>query len=211
MLARVQGGISGLVRVMLRFFFNDSNFNFAVGMFLVSPTHGRIRFTAEIGALVQDGKAHAQVHSMKGASGWKCCCSCSNIFNTDPDKLSANPNLHHYAFAGRHQFQLHTEQSIVDIVEHIRTCKMTMGKGKFELEQKIFGVVFNEHSLLFDEYLRKYYSLPRHLMHDSMHVLAASSGIGQVHVNAVVTTVFAKGGLHKLDDFARQCVVDGKK
>ena len=118
----------------------------------------------------------------------------------------------HYGNATLSQCQLHTRESILEIRDRLMICQPTMSKTKFEDECKVFGFNFNPDGLLYDRYLTDSYVNPLdHHLHDPMHVLVASSGIGQYEVNAFINALLTKADhVDMLDTFAAQCTVHGR-
>ena len=79
----IAGGMSGVFKHILRFFFNANAgaHNFKTGILVESPArpHDSWLLQAEFGAFVGDEKACKEVSDTKGASGTSFCLFCKNV------------------------------------------------------------------------------------------------------------------------------------
>lgn len=186
---KLPAGLSSLTRIVLRYFFSQSWFNFHLGLRLPIGATGEVfHFIATLACTLQDGKAMQASNLVKGAAGHKCCQECKNIMNCKPETIAEDPYLRHYSLASHpSQFDVHTTESffqMCDLLEAVFSENMTpKQKAEFERLEKAYGLRYDVDGLLWDKYLRQYYNPPQHAYHDPMHVLVASGGVVQYEIN----------------------------
>eukprot|EP00973_Karenia_brevis_P032208 4440070-Karenia_brevis.AAC.1 len=211
----IVGGLSALMRYVLRYFFKPDGFNLSIGMKLqVGETQQTFMVKAALGLFIQDGKACQLMNSFKGAAGWKCCHECRNILNTQPHRIAHHRYYHHYALATPDMFDEHTNESLLEYADHLERSYSTMGKTAFKLQQKAIGITYCAEGLLWDKYLRTFYQPANHNCQDGMHVLVASGGVAQIEMSGFLAAVYnLELGItaEKLDKFHSQVFKDGRK
>jgi len=178
----LDGDLSGVCKHVLRQFFGKQTFNFKEGMRL--PGEQQYLLRLELRAFLQDGLAHKQVASIKGAGGLICCLNCTNIMNCNPDEIAEDPDLHHYSTAKPKDFKRQTHSFFYLCCDRLMAAHGIVTNGEFELMEKSWGITFNPDSVVYDIELRSIYSVPEHSYHDPMHVLVASGGVAPHELNA---------------------------
>ena len=198
---KVQGGLSGVWKHVFNYFYSETMFNFATGMFLQAGSAGKRLFAIFLFAcFVQDEKAHKGTQGVKGAAGWRCCLTCRNIWNCN----KALPQGHyHYKTAVPSQFDLHTRDSFFEDVDLVASQCGVLSKTKFEQLQKNKGITFCPGGLALDLNARKYTCAPLNTFWDPMHCTVASSGVSQFEANSFAHACVSKGvPLERLDEFS---------
>ena len=124
---QVPGQLSGVTKHVLRVFFSTGGFSFCSGMRLPDGD-GHLLLRLELRCFMQDGAAHKQMSSPKGASGYICCLSCRNICNAKPGQLVGNRHLHHYATAKPGDFLRHDRESFYEQCDKLMVAKGELSK-----------------------------------------------------------------------------------
>ena len=165
-----------------------------------------------LSCFLQDGLAHKQVASIKGASGLLCCVNCTNILNCDPHKIANDAELHHYSTAKPKDFLRQTHDSFYQCCDKLMEAHGNVSKREFEFMQTSLGVTYNADSVVYDTYLRSVYSVPEHTYQDPMHMLVASGGVAQVELQAFLNHATANHNLDlsDLDLFCRSVVCSAR-
>ena len=206
-----KGGLSGVMRKVMRSFFGEAGHSFKTGVRLSDGQGGLFHLRAIMGALVQDEKAFKKVWSVKGASGWRCCLACKNVLNCDPAKIADDPYLRHVATAMPHEFDLQSDEEFWQACDHLqaefhRWQAGLMTKTAFGDLEKAMGLTYDPDSLAYDMHLRTIIGISSTYF-DWMHCLVASSGLAQFEVNAFCLALldnFPDVTLNDLDVFALQ-------
>ena len=121
-----------------------------------------------------------------------------------PDRLRGNYVKHH-AYAKPAEFDLHTHQSYKDMVEMLKVQHSTLGPGNMANLEKVQGLNYQPHGLLFNDYLLNIFSPPDACAVDSQHILVSSGGVAQYECNCFVHTLLSDVEdmtLQKLDIFS---------
>ena len=160
---QVPGQLSGVTKHVLRVFFSTGGFSFCSGMRLPDGD-GHLLLRLELRCFMQDGAAHKQMSSTKGASGYICCLSCRNICNAKPGQLVGNRHLHHYATAKPGDFLRHDRESFYEQCDKLMVAKGELSKTKFEELELAYGMTFDADSVVYDRSLRSVYSVVDHTL-----------------------------------------------
>lgn len=83
---QVVGGLSAVLKSVLKLFFGDHAYNFEV----TGVRHGQYQIRAKFGAFLQDDAAHTYTSDTKGASGMAPCIICKNIYKGDPKNVEGH-------------------------------------------------------------------------------------------------------------------------
>ena len=212
-ITKIPGKYSGLAKIVLRQFFATDWFNMAEGMRLPLGGQNFFSFKAVLSCFMQDGLAHKQVTSTKGAAGIVCCISCRNILNTEPSRIEASAGLHHYSTAKAGDMKLHTHATFYANCDRLQASHGHSHPKDFEILEKACGISYDPHSVAYDLGLRGVYSIPDDTYHDPMHILVASGGLVQYEINAFLFHAVKQGpnlSLALLDTFCRDLFITGK-
>eukprot|EP00973_Karenia_brevis_P060781 8453204-Karenia_brevis.AAC.1 len=139
----VVGGLSCIVKEILKVFFSSNGLNFE--------------------KLGMDLKAMQCMLNWKGSGSWKCCTDCRNIMKVVPGKqpiLDRHPYLQEYSKAKPHDFDPLTSADIYQIIDDLAIQKTLVGKTKFGECEKAHGFNFNPDGLLCDAHVRTFF-LPK--------------------------------------------------
>ena len=168
------------------------------------PFHGHdsLHFKAEFSCFMMDEKALAEVCSVKGPSGTKCCQKCRNVVGRVPAE-SVIDGLVHYSCPDLSSVQLHTTGTVREMARRLRAAA-DAGEAIEELE-KFFGLKYEAGAIPFDEEAAEIAKTPDSAYSDWMHGLCASGGMSQYEVNQLVRKLLAQGGvtLQTLDEFTK--------
>lgn len=203
---QVAGDLSGVAGHVLRLFFEGS-FNCVDGILLPLKGGGSYRLRLELAAFMQDGLAHKQTSSIKGAGGLICCPNCTNIMNTDPAKIESDPDMHHYSTAKPKDFKSQSHELFYFNCDRLMESHGRVHPKTFELMEKSFGITFDPASLVYEKALRRFYSVTDHTYNDPMHMLVASGGVGQFEINAFLLHAQQEHNLDLqwVDQFSTSC------
>lgn len=198
---KIRGGMATVAKVAVRQFFSpDSDrFDFLRTGVRVSSCHIRCTF----GAWMSDERALREVVSTKGASGSKPCCCCKNVVaRTRP---AANAYLVHFDSPEVDRFDLHTSDSFAAMVDDLKLQRRLMSSRDFQFREQVFGLVWNEDAIIFDEFCHSTCKFPQTVFYDWMHCLVASGGVGQYQCNEMALEVVSAGvSLADLDKFSAE-------
>ena len=190
---QIVGGVSGLMKHVLRVFLTGP-FNLATtGFPLKDPTGNRFNMRATLSAVLQDEKAHKEAFSLKGASGTKFCVHCKNVVRGDINAYSRDPYVKHVALAIPAEFDPHTPDSFLEMVHLLESSSAAMPAKDFGKLEQVLGLNFNPHALPFDPELQKLINPVQHLYWDHMHCGSGSGGIAQYEINGFVRALAEHG------------------
>jgi hypothetical protein len=210
---RIKGGLSGVLRQVMRLFWPERGLNIRVGMRLPLGNGDSFLLQAKVGAGIKDESAIKYSWSVKGASGVRCCLLCKNVLKCDPSKLEGDSYCKHVARALPDSFDPQTDAEFWEACDMIETEYLSWQagnttKGAFKKLQIRLGITYDPDSLVYDRYLRGIIG-PSSVLFDWMHSLLASGGMAQFEVNAFLLELLAQCPdmtLEKLDDFAAEVV-----
>ena len=154
---------------------------------------------ASFACFVTDEKAMKEICCLKGASGKRPCSWCRNVIGRTP--YFVDDYLIHLSSTEVERFDLHTPETFAghchDLVVHITSGGCRTNK------EKAFGITFDRHGIIFDDYFLKLIDMPNCCYPDSMHTWLASGGVLQCQLNAFVRKIRDEGWSDEdLDQFA---------
>ena len=166
-----------------------------------------------LSCFLQDGLAHKQVASIKGAAGLVCCPLCTNILNCDPRRLENDTEFHHFATAKPKDFIRQTHDFFYQCCDRLMEAHGTVTKAKFDNMQKSLGISFNADSVVHDKELRSVYSVPEHTYQDPMHMLVSTGGVAQIEIQVFLNHAQAQHNLEwsDVDEFCSSVRCHGRK
>ncbi|CAE7263312.1 unnamed protein product [Symbiodinium sp. CCMP2592] len=207
-LDKTPGGLSWLYAKVLEMFFGTTELpvtgNFLEGVHCTC-SEGSFVFRARMGPLLADEKAIKEVWCLKGASGSKPCFQCQNLVgHCSPEEVPPNGWLVHTSCCQPSKFVAHTEATFQAMVSRVQSAA-TAGERK-KLGQ-VFGLTYTPAGILWQARWLGRINPIAHTCWDWMHILVASGGVGQYHLNGYCCALVAEGiPLKTLDDFARAWV-----
>ena len=163
---KIPGGMSRLMRMVLRTFFSPSGSSFAKGVSIQLAGGGSMIVTGQFYGFLADEKAHNQIVGSKGASGTKPCLTCKNVFN----RISSDalvPGTVYIDCASCAELSFNTNSDVFAAYDYI--CSRPAAEQP-ELQQ-LLGVKVNEHGLLHDRWAREIHCPVDHMLRDWMHIL----------------------------------------
>lgn len=164
----ISGGLSAVTRVILESFFQP--YNIAEGVSFV--LNGRRRFIfARIGTLLFDEEALHEVMCSMGASGTKPCCLCSNAVSTRSQYADVSDAFTCVDDLSWDDCRLHSNHSILGIVDHLARQSRLLGVGRFRELQTELGFKHAPTGILSSPVLRKYMSITSAVTFDYLHVV----------------------------------------
>ena len=180
---RVDGGISCVVRLLLReMFFGPSRLaSSGAPVALANGTSVMVR--ARVGKLIADMDAHKGILCLRGANGWRPCLKCKNVVmksaSVDGDGgYFVDICCHEFA-----RFDAHLDDDVWKLWDDLAAAKATAGlpghlsKGDFEILDKASGFNYHPNGLLDDKELRAIVK-PSAMSYDSMHNLWSNGIVG---------------------------------
>ena len=199
----VSGGLSGVLKHALEFFFSAKGFNLFVGCRL-PVDNSTFTLRAGFSFFIQDFNAHTATWCTTGAGGRHPCIRCDNIEQNDPEKV-CEP-FKHIAVALPHEFQQQTAETFfkkVDLAAGI--SQLGLSKGKMDELRKELGFTHTPNGLANSHQLRKYIDPIKSTYFDWMHSTVASGSMGQYEVNSFCLVLVAEGvtTLAGLDEFSQ--------
>ena len=124
---------------------------------------------------------------------------CSNVVGRVETTVEGNVHLHDPDLTKVIQ---HSPATYEEMVVRLRAQIAAGGVGRTNELAQIFGMNYEPHSMLFDDYVRSLVSYPKCAYFDWMHCVATKGGIAQLEVNALVRLLLTHGvTLTSLDEF----------
>ena len=178
----VEAGLSHVTKLLLtQFFFNhEQGFATGIELQLHGAGGGLSWFAAQLGGIVSDEVALAEMLLCKGHGGYKPCILCSNVI------------LHRYfgSFAASDwavsstctdpsKLKLHTDASARETLDRLAELKDALPVGEFKLREKLFGFNYQRHGLLWDGWLAV--RVASSVIYDWMHIYLASGMYVLIH------------------------------
>ena len=185
LIEKLPGGISALMKFVLRVFFAEEGHSFSRG---VSIAHGgacRI-VCAVFAGFLADEKAHNQVADSKGASGTKPCKSCRNCYarvleSTLPDGCVSIRCTDHSKFVH------HTDASVYECYDALAACDNVADRKEL---QQLLGIKYNPDGMMSDPYTRQLFKPVSHTIRDWMHMLV-SNGVANIQTARLLNILTA--------------------
>ena len=199
----IAGGLSGLCRSILKFFFAGlGTFSFLTGVRLSDGRGSDWILRSRLLSFIQDGKAFKELNHTKGAGGFKCCQGCKNVTNPQKQTLEAysqDDYLVHYTCTDPKKFDKHTPESFWEMIDLLSSQVGRLSPDDLSELELACGIGYDPDSLTFDRGLRSIYNPIQHNMCDPMHVLVASGGVIQFEINEFVRHAIRSEGLKVMD------------
>ena len=128
---QIKGGLSGVVRRVLKEFVGDAKFN--VGVNVADGNGGTFKMVVTKIKFIQDEKAFKNTWSVKGASGWRCCLRCKNVLSCNTQKIAGDAYLKHVPKALPHEFDIQSDE---EFFKHAAVCRLLTADGKLDVQLK---------------------------------------------------------------------------
>ena len=183
-LDQTPGGLSWLYAKALEMFFGTAEVpvtgNFLQGVHCTCTT-GTFVFKAQMGPLLADEKAIKEVWCLKGASGSKPCFQCQNIVgHCSPEEVPPDGWLVHTSCCKPSKFVAHSAGTFQAMVSKLQSAR-TAGERK-KLGQ-LYGLTYTPAGILWQARWFGHVNPILHTCWDWMHILVASGGLAQYHLN----------------------------
>ena len=176
----IKGGVTSLVKSIMKLFFIDGYANLQTGFSY--EAHGASRVCqASFGGFLADEKGLKEFMDIKGQAGVKPCVSCKNVKNFihKNQERAADPYVAGLDVCAGEFIDRHTDESFYAMVDMLIEAKRNnMDKKQFEELEKVLGINYNADGLLFCAELRDVYKPVTHYIRDWQHTLASSGVIG---------------------------------
>jgi hypothetical protein len=166
---RIAGGMSALMRMLLLTFFDqEANIYYGVPVQTRSSVH---MLCAKIGCVIGDHDALKQTFQNKGASGTLFCMCCRNVVAHRQGTEAFDPTG--FLVAGTtvdySKFKLHTDRSLLGLVQHLASQRNVLGSGAFKALQQSLGFNYCPEGVLLCPTLGTILQPISSLMYDFMH------------------------------------------
>jgi len=210
----LDGGMSHFMKMVMNFFWSQDGFNFSEsGMVLHFSQHAGVlhedasescMMFSIIGSTVADEKAHKCMLDCKGSSGLMFCGLCQNVTTVDSELADYAPAYAvSYHCIDVSKWRLHTDDSIRNVLLRLQVAKLTMGIGKFEVLQQMYGYNYNPNNIILDPHLN--YPAASACMYDWMHVYVVT-GVFNFEVEALMSSLRCdKGAFVTYEGLAEFC------
>ena len=155
--------------------------------------------------LLNDEIAMAGQLSLKGCQGKKPCIKCKNIMGRiGVEELVGDPYLKHVLTAKPQEFDLHTDNSIYQMVDVLKAGKeISLSKQQFKKFEMAYGLTYG--GFIFSDLARRHLRPATGTMYDWMHCFISSGGIAQYHLNQYVLACKNEGfGVSEVSDFVQK-------
>ena len=189
---KTKGGLGGLIKGAIPFFFGKGRHSFRSGIVVGRDTNDELHFKAAMGFWIQDEKAHKSAWSVKGASGNKPCLCCDNVLNCDIDTIINDEYCRHIALALPSEWRLTTNVQFFMGWDLLKRRKPVAGPSEFEKLEIALGIRFDEHALAMDPLARETMGV-ENTMFDWQHTIVGAGGQGQYELQAFVHTLEDNG------------------
>ena len=162
--ARVAGGLSGVLRMLLRYL-SDL---FAVGVDVALPS-GPSRLYARLGPHLADGDALRASLALKGASGLKPCMLCANVLKKHSDLAHRRPGLVEIDEVDTDKFLLHDDETLWALFDSLQALPAGMPSGARGARESLAGLNVGPDVVFADLPLRAAFKPVSHIYYDWMH------------------------------------------
>ena len=188
------GGISSVMASVLHQFFGstDARPSFAApgGQIVVD---GRPkRFRARLGGLMGDEKGMKEVFNTKGPNGSRPCLSCKNCVQLSGGELDEGSFLKSARCPDPSLFVRNTDAEVYEAADLLRDAARAGIAAEVAKLEKASGIVFDEHSLLFDAHCRTFVRPVTGWLRDWMHIFAVG-GCANIEIEQLVATLLSHG------------------
>jgi hypothetical protein len=192
LLAKLPGGVSEMVKRLLKVVLIDGIANSTQGFFVVVQNRKRL-LRASFSGFLADEKGLKEILDIKGASGTKPCIACKNVVNfIHKTKGPAKDYIVGLDCTDRALLDAHTDSSVWKMVDRLSMDSTRLTSGQFKDLQKHLGVNYNQRGLLFCPELRPFIKPVEHYIRDWQHTLV-SSGVATLEIASMVKALQTKG------------------
>jgi hypothetical protein len=176
--SRLPGGMGQLMENMISCFFK-AGASFEDGI-LLNTGDGPFLVFAEINTKLGDESALKMCFDVKGASGSLICMLCRNItaHGSELDLYDRQRFFVASTCTDTSMFVRHTDQTVADAVELIRSSSGVVNKASFARMQQSLGINYAPLGVLFSRRLSGKISMVGSVMFDWMHVYMSSGIFG---------------------------------
>ncbi len=183
-LETIEGGMSYLMRLVLKVFFADDRRSFSRGVIL---KHGSSAYEvrAIFGWFLADLEGHRDITRWKGTSGKLMCISCFNVVSK---KCTLGDGDVDARCSDAAKFVRRTSADIHAIVDELANTIGTISNTKFDKLQTELGFAYAPRGLLLDADLRQIYHPVEHSLRDWMHVMVGD-GVANTEIACVLHTL----------------------
>ena len=206
-LKKFAGGLSRLLRMVLRLFFKNKDASFTTGVYISSPS-GDYIVTGFFAGFLADLVGHKEITDWKGHSGRRCCPSCDHITNMlwPPYRgLEVPANC-----SDPTKFGKRTNEDVHAIIDELARDWVNIivgkNKGAFDDKETKLGFTFSPHGLLFDAEMRDVYKPVDHCIRDWQHTLC-QDGVANTHIFNLITHMetSCEFGITDIQKFSQKC------
>ena len=197
LLESLRGGISELMKLVLRVFFHPTGSNFATTGGLIQRTPSEsVVFKAKLAGLLGDEKGMKEVFCTKGHGGMRCCLSCKNICQFCDAVIDGDTYMQGIDCVDPSKFDKACDDDVYEIVDMLQA---SIGRSKKEIERLEIstGLHCNPNALLFDADARLYVKPVSGWFRDWMHVMAVS-GCANIEIQQLVVALTSIGILPEM-------------
>ena len=163
---QIRGGLAQIWRNLCRIMFSGP---YDLRRGIVFPGMDRA-LQAHISVAISDEPALKHLFGCKGSSGLVCCMCCANAVQESSELDTHSTSVVSIVEHRLELFTPHSDQTIYQTVDHIKSQRGTIGKGAFASLQKHLGFNDLEHGFLLAEDLRTIVGAASILHYDWMHV-----------------------------------------
>ena len=204
-LEEMEGGLSQLMRMVLRVFFKSIDHSFTTGVH-INCTSGDFVVTAIFAGFLADLVGHKEITEWKGTGGRMCCMTCGNVTNMlhsapSGDEVPAN-------CTNRKKIRVRSNDDVWNIVDDLNREFLRKGKKTGPLKKKETEVGFNcsLHGLLADVGLRDIYFPVDHCIRDWQHTVV-QDGVANTQIFNILTWLKAKKmcNIEDVQQFSQIC------
>lgn len=205
-LAEIPGGLSRIMRIILRIFFAEVGHSFTRGVLINSP-EGDFFVRGIFAGVLADLAGHREVTLAKGHGGVAFCTDCENVVNIRKPKVGQVSLACHDPT----KFKRRTDDDIFGIIDALSLAKETSSKAAFAEMQVVCGFNHAPHGLLSDMGLRSIYRPAHHVIRDWMHTLA-QDGVCNTHIACAMHAIHDVCGIspERVTTFAGLCSYPSK-
>ncbi len=163
---QISGGLAQIWRNLCRIMFSGPH---DLRRGVVLPGMGRA-LRAHFSVAISDEPALKHLFGCKGSSGLVCCMCCANAVQESSELDTHSTSVVSIVEHRLELFTPHSDQTIYETVDHIKSQRGAIGKGAFASLQKHLGFNDLEDGFLLAEDLRTIVGAASILHYDWMHV-----------------------------------------
>ena len=171
---RLEGGMSQLMRPMLRSFFDSNGHNITLSGLLLRLDDVSILIRAVLEIKVADESALHQVYMCMGSGGNLPCLKCSNVYSRDSGLAAHRADAVSTMCLDIGKFIFHTNESLRWLIRTLSTTAATAGITALREFETRVGFHHCPEGLLSDEGLVPYLRPADILMYDWCHIFLVS-------------------------------------